>query len=949
MYRLIRPTGVIFLVYCLSVQLALAQTAAPPSKPFLRIETGMHTAAVNRIGADASERFLVTASDDKTARVWDLRTGELLQVLRPPQGDGVNGKLYAVAISPDGGMVAVGGNGISGRNASIYLFDRASGKLVKDIEDLPDAVDHLSFSLADGRYLAAALGSHGIRVYRAPDYQEIARDTDYRGSSYSVEFDRAGRLVTTCDDGALRLYDAAFHMTAKHPAPGGKHPFLARFSPDGRKVAVGFDDTAAVNVLSGDDLAFLYAAETGQAGSEGFPAVAWSADGQILYAAGRYDLVDGPQQIWHWADSGRGAASAWPAAHNTIMDLRALSAGRLLFGSSDPAIGMLDADGHVVWQHTPEILDHRDSLDQLRLSRTGSVVEFGFKVLSPQGDWIRRLARFDVAEHKLQLDPEPDRAVTAPRIAGLNVADWQNKDKPTFSGHVLPLEPFETSRSLAISANAATFLLGTDWYLRLYERRGRPQWKQLTPAPAWAVNLSGDQRYAVAALGDGTLRWYAMEDGQEVLALFVHPDGKRWVAWTPEGFFDASPGGEALIGYHINQGADRAGEFIRVDQVFDLFYRSDLVAGRLGPGGAEAVRTARAHIGDVAEIVRGGLPPQLALVSPAETQSQGDFQLQFRVADAGGGIGRVVYRINGVEIEGREAGITLPGQGVQNRRFQLGPGTNEISVTVYNGNNQLESRSITAKVNVTAAERQPALFVVALGVSHYKDSSLDKGVKFAASDAATLVARLKEQNKGLFSAVTPYILSDDKATRDNLDNTISEAASHMKPDDVFVLYLAGHGTTAGGRYYFVPWEAPNVNGDALLRQSLDEDALRKMLSRIVTKKTLLILDTCSSGAFSPLEEEGATGRIERITGRAVMEASASDQMALEGYNGHSVLVAALLDGLSQATDSQGLVQVSRLGDFVTDSVPKITKDRWHYVQTPQWFFQGPTFAIARKP
>jgi hypothetical protein len=72
-------------------------------------------------------------------------------------------------------------------------------------------------------------------------------------------------------------------------------------------------------------------------------------------------------------------------------------------------------------------------------------------------------------------------------------------------------------------------------------------------------------------------------------------------------------------------------------------------------------------------------------------------------------------------------------------------------------------------------------------------------------------------------------------------------------------------------------------------------------------------------------------------------------MALEGYNGHSVLVAALLDGLSQATDSQGLVQVSRLGDFVTDSVPKITKDRWHYVQTPQWFFQGPTFAIARKP
>ena len=81
----------------------------PPATPVLRIEAGMHTAPIIRIDVDAAERFLVTASHDKTARVWDLANGQLLQILRPPLGMGNEGKLYAVAISPDGATVATGG------------------------------------------------------------------------------------------------------------------------------------------------------------------------------------------------------------------------------------------------------------------------------------------------------------------------------------------------------------------------------------------------------------------------------------------------------------------------------------------------------------------------------------------------------------------------------------------------------------------------------------------------------------------------------------------------------------------------------------------------------------------------------------------------------------------------------------------------------------------------
>ena len=72
----------------------------PTTRPILRIETGMHTARVNGVSADAAGHWLASASNDKTARIWDLRSGALVKVIRPPIGDSREGNLGAVAISP---------------------------------------------------------------------------------------------------------------------------------------------------------------------------------------------------------------------------------------------------------------------------------------------------------------------------------------------------------------------------------------------------------------------------------------------------------------------------------------------------------------------------------------------------------------------------------------------------------------------------------------------------------------------------------------------------------------------------------------------------------------------------------------------------------------------------------------------------------------------------------
>ena len=174
----------------LPVQPASVTAAQSAEAPGLRIEAGRHTAPIRRIDVDAAERFVVTASDEKTARVWDLASGALLQVLRPPIGAGDEGRLYAVAITPDGSTVATAGltGWDSDGTASIYLFEPASGRLRQRLPGLPNVILHLAFS-PEGRFLAAALGSDGIRTYALRTATEVARDSDYGADSYWVEFD----------------------------------------------------------------------------------------------------------------------------------------------------------------------------------------------------------------------------------------------------------------------------------------------------------------------------------------------------------------------------------------------------------------------------------------------------------------------------------------------------------------------------------------------------------------------------------------------------------------------------------------------------------------------------------------------------------------------------------------------------------------------------------------
>jgi WD40 repeat protein len=394
-------------LFCLLT--AAATAADPPTDPILRIETGMHTAPIKGIGVDAAERFLLTASDDKTLRLWNLATGELLTTYYVPLGKTPDeGKLYSGAISPDGEwVVGAGWTGDEWDNQySIYLFQRANGKLVKRLSGLEDVIGHLCFS-PDGQYLGATLGSLGVRIWHTQTWQLIFADRKYEDSSYWCDFDQQNRMVTTSDDGYLRLYapqgEGFALVIPPIEAPGGKVPWAVVFSPNGDKIAVGFYDSTNVNVLDGKTLALLYAPDTtgiDNKGNNHLSSVAWSLDGNSLYAGGSYGNDLGTV-VLQWPQVGQGTPyTVWQASSDTIADLRSLSNERIVYGVMDPAFAVLDSMGKKLVEKVSTIVDYRRVYqDNFGISQEGNIISF----LS---------ARFSLLEQTLIVDRSPEAKIT---------------------------------------------------------------------------------------------------------------------------------------------------------------------------------------------------------------------------------------------------------------------------------------------------------------------------------------------------------------------------------------------------------------------------------------------------------------------------------------------------------------------------------------------------------
>ncbi|MBF0384058.1 MAG: hypothetical protein HQL69_23845, partial [Magnetococcales bacterium] len=115
-----------------------------------------------------------------------------------------------------------------------------------------------------------------------------------------------------------------------------------------------------------------------------------------------------------------------------------------------------------------------------------------------------------------------------------------------------------------------------------YDYQGSAIWKLPIASEAIGVNISANKKVVVAAHADGTIRWYTFSQGRHFLSLFPHRDKKRWIVWTPDNYFAASPAGEGLIGWHQNNGPEKTAKFISAAEVRNKYFRPDVIKALFG-------------------------------------------------------------------------------------------------------------------------------------------------------------------------------------------------------------------------------------------------------------------------------------------------------------------------------------------------------------------------------
>jgi caspase domain-containing protein len=434
---------------------------------------------------------------------------------------------------------------------------------------------------------------------------------------------------------------------------------------------------------------------------------------------------------------------------------------------------------------------------------------------------------------------------------------------------------------------------------------------------------------------DGGIRLWSLATGQahvdDAPLVTMFAEGKDdWLAITPAGFFSASSADFVNV--------VRGLEVYSVAQVYDSLYRPDLVQEAL-KGDPEGKYKDAASKLNLATILDSGPAPQIKEQAKTELISDAA-KVSVRLTDTGGGIGdKVVWRVNGVTqgaVQTKDAQTTVgDGYRIVSQTLQVDASRrNVIEITAYNGKGLLAALPYHLEIDKfgeTTTER-PRMFIVAVGVSNY--ARTDWSLQYAAVDAKAIGDRLRDVAKPLYAEPKVVPVLEGDATAKGIEAAINSIAGEVKPSDVFVLYVAGHGHSIAGAYYFLPQDLTFDNGRTIENGAISQDMLQAWLAKIPAQKSILILDTCESASAirGDVEQETAIDRLQHATGRSVI--TAASDAAHEGYEGHGLLTGTILDALTKSAGGSDEVSLQQVADYAYQQVPEISQSVWGERQQP---------------
>ncbi len=939
-------------------------TNSQPKKPILRIETGIHTSKGNKISTDGQGKMLLTVSNDKTARLWDAATGTLLKTFRIPISNSIyEGTLYAGALHPNGKIAAVSGyTGVEwDQKICIYLINTQTGAIIHRIKGIPNIVNELEFS-PDGNWMAAGLSDNGgVYIFDTKGWGEYKKLTGYTGNANKIAFKPGGGMATLSSDGKIKLYNSGFELTKEKIGQTGQVINSLAFSPIGDILAIGFRGAPHVELLNATDLSLQYKTTVTEGDGSDFGMISFSADGNRLYGGGnKYIQAENrwKQIVRCWENAGNGSYSDLLYLNNTIADIKPMADGSMaVLGFDPPEIAVINPSNKISWHIKAEKNDFtgRDK-SHFRINENGSSI--GFTPLN------HKAISFDLSERNL-FDEESLFPAPVDANSGTVVKDWNRNWNPVINGKKFPEfgKRFQECLSTDINNNGDLVVFGSSWDLILSDKNGGVIWATQIETHPFAVNISGNEKVVAAAFADGTIRWFRKDNGKHILSFYLLPDKKKWVLFTPGGYYDASPGAEEFLGWHLNNGPDEAPSFYPVSRFKENFYRPDIIDAILETYNEEQAITMANSRGTkpiVAEEtdIRKKLPPTIIINSPSNGSNISNNTVN------------ITYDIESPEdapvknlrvlIDGRpvptERGADVAASTTKTIKITVPSKDCVITLLAENNNGTSPETNLYLKwVNpINTSEEfiyKPKLYVLAIGVSDYNNPDLKLG--FAAKDAGDFSSAIYRQKGSLYSDIIIRKLTDKSAAKDSITDGFEWIQKQTGQKDVAMIFFAGHGINDNsGVFYLLPVAA---DMERIRSTCLNFEELKQTVSSIAGK-VIVFIDACHSGNAMGSNRRSVTdinAMVNELSntenGAITYTSSTGKEFSLEDPEwGNGAFTKAVIEGLSgnAAIPGKDKITTKSLDAYISERVKELTKGKQHPTSvTPP---NVPDFPIAVK-
>ena len=460
-----------------------------------------------------------------------------------------------------------------------------------------------------------------------------------------------------------------------------------------------------------------------------------------------------------------------------------------------------------------------------------------------------------------------------------------------------------------------------------------------------SLAISPDGKFILSG-GDASTRIWDMSTLDEVATMVSFEDGE-WVVITANGYYNSSEKGDQYLSVTVG------GKPYSIAQLRESFYRPDVVKLALSGGSLKNF----AKLSDIKQ------PPMVSIVNTPASVDKDEAGVTLKIVDSGGGIGDIRLYLNGAAVmldSSRGVKVVSNSQNEISKTYnlKLTKGLNSLRAIAFNGDNTMQSSDALYEITATfQADTKPALYAVVIGINDYKNPKLQ--LNYAVADATLFSGSLKKGASGLFEKVHIKMLTTAEATTN--ENIIKElkAMRSLNPDDLFVFYVASHGTVDDGEYFLITSNVGSTRTEKLRADAVSQTVFKELIANIPATKKLIIIDTCNAGALGGaiqtamltrgMSEDTAMKVLSRAVGSTVLSASTSIQEALEGYNGHGLFTYVLSEGLQGKADKgkTGYVRTTELADYVDNEVPILAEKIFKKAQYPTISISGQGFPVGK--